>query len=483
MIHWMHHLQNHLSSIRQRASSPRPVLVLFDIDGTILDTRHTLVQLLQAYDAHTGSRYFDGLKCDAIDFADTELLDRLGELGAPPSAHSEVADFLACASRDWDRWIHACEPYAGAMEVIAQVQRAGVVVGLNTARPEAVRRSTLAALNRAGAALNVGFSDALLFMHSGQPGLAPTVAKQQAVLRARAAGYRVAAMVDNEPENLEAIRGIDPEREILLLHADTLYQSRQKDPSIPLVAGSSYRVEHLVDRPRLESGTQWFWGGVESETCLRGFLESPAHQTELDVWPSAGSGKLMVGREGPAEATPLSLQDTLLCLVAMERGARLRLPGSAEVLERTLELMDMLCLGATPGFHLSIPAPADGDAAAIQSLVADSNLGIDLQADPWVTDLARSCNQAQARVAQWQGLGIQGFSFQWRDDPTLPRAIHCLEALGAPQHIEGITNLEAALRTVLFAPASASVHFATPALRPLADDLGTSQPAAGRMRA
>jgi hypothetical protein len=104
-------------------------------------------------------------------------------------------------------------------------RRHNTFVGLNTGRPETQRWITLRALNRLGGPHGAYFDNRLLHMRAN--GWARTVpdSKTLGMRRFRNQDYRVIAMIDNEPENLAAIARIDPKRQILLMHADTLYRS------------------------------------------------------------------------------------------------------------------------------------------------------------------------------------------------------------------------------------------------------------------
>ena len=55
-------------------------------------------------------------------------------------------------------------------------------------------------------------------------------AKVEALEQLRDAGVRVVAVVDNEPEMLQAMSKADVTGEILFLHADTIFASRRGRP-------------------------------------------------------------------------------------------------------------------------------------------------------------------------------------------------------------------------------------------------------------
>ena len=57
MASWMTELAHHAEAMRRRYPEERLIL-LFDIDGTILDSRSTVLQLLRLYDWTHGTSHF-----------------------------------------------------------------------------------------------------------------------------------------------------------------------------------------------------------------------------------------------------------------------------------------------------------------------------------------------------------------------------------------------------------------------------------------
>jgi hypothetical protein len=95
-------------------------------------------------------------------------------------------------------------------------------------------------------------------------------------------GYRVVAVVDNEPEIIEALVAADASHEILFLHADTLYQSRRRTTP-RTVGGRDYAITSLVAERDLPRHVQLVWHGVNDEANLRQFLASQVRWGEVDV--------------------------------------------------------------------------------------------------------------------------------------------------------------------------------------------------------
>jgi len=62
---WMMSLAEHYEETKNRHPEDR-LMILFDIDGTILDMRSIMLYALQSYDVHHDSRFFQNLDIDDI---------------------------------------------------------------------------------------------------------------------------------------------------------------------------------------------------------------------------------------------------------------------------------------------------------------------------------------------------------------------------------------------------------------------------------
>lgn len=225
-----------------RATFPRDhLIILFDIDGTILDGRYMMRYLLQAYDRRYGCDFFSHCPIRDIDFDGDNLDAGLRALAVPADHHAAI--------RDWyrrQRWslaaiLEAYRPFSGVMGVIRWFQsQPRTHVGLNTARPQSLREETLCSLNRLGREHDVRFASDLLVMREDDDRRTVVAAKLAGIEYFRAGGYRPFAMVDNQPQNLEAVAAQDPHGEILLLHAGMVYPQRQALLPAAVVRGEVY---------------------------------------------------------------------------------------------------------------------------------------------------------------------------------------------------------------------------------------------------
>ncbi len=247
MDNWMRQLNNHYRE--ERARHPRDnLLVVFDIDGTIIDMRHVIRYILRRIDRAHGTSHFGHLRAEDIKMHEEDMELFLDQMGI---TRREKRRILSSYRRDlWASTavMEAHKPFEGVFEVIRWFQlQERTFVGLNTGRPESLRFNTHLSLNRLGEAHSVRFKHELLYMKpEGWEGDIPE-AKARGLDVFRSMGYRPIAMIDNEPENLETIALSDAGRGVLLLHADTIFRSRLTLPPWQVVSGRSYDINAFVD--------------------------------------------------------------------------------------------------------------------------------------------------------------------------------------------------------------------------------------------
>jgi hypothetical protein len=206
---WMHRLVEHYRAMRARHPDDE-LVVVFDIDGTIIDTRHLIRHALHLFDRSRGTDHFRSLALDDVDVHETEIASLLSRFDLSERENNEVVEFYLRHLWSHDTLLAAHHPYRGVMEVIRWFQlQPRTVVALNTGRPEAIRRTTLMAMNELGREYRVQFRDDLLLMNAGDWGADVIAAKNVALSALRSRGLRVVAVVDNEPENLELAEALE----------------------------------------------------------------------------------------------------------------------------------------------------------------------------------------------------------------------------------------------------------------------------------
>lgn len=344
MASWMHELACHYETMRQKYPDDK-LLIVFDIDGTILDMRYLVCYLLRRYDSVHGTRFFRNLRLEHLRFHENEIEPLLDALGVPEDQQEVIAAWYRQHLWSMPAILEAHRPYTGVLEVIRWFQiQPDTYVGLNTGRSELLRDETLLSLNELGREFRVAFPDDLLFMRPR--GVADVrEAKRLGIRYFRSRGFRVFAVVDNEPENLEAVAKEDPEREMLLLHAETLFQSRRESLPRGAVAGNHYDITELIQERALPRHIQFVWHGANDRANLEMFLSSRVHWAELDVRFDPTFSRLILRhdsfKERPlrGEEEWLDLEEALQLIKAAGKGVKLDLKAGGALLEATLELV------------------------------------------------------------------------------------------------------------------------------------------------
>jgi hypothetical protein len=245
MNEWMKKLAGHHKKMRT-AHPKEDLMVVFDIDDTILDLRHMIVHVLRSFDRRHGTRHFEPLTTGDIHLTERAIDEILEVLKVPKSDAHRASDWFR--RRSWSSTVtrNGHRPFPGAMDVVHHLQtQPRTFVSLNTGRPESIRHETLHCLNDLGRPYGVGFDDSLLYMNRYGWGLHISESKIDGMAHFRNLGYRIIAFVDNEPENLEAIHRWDTSRDIMLLHADTVFSGLKTRLPKTAISGRAYDVSAL----------------------------------------------------------------------------------------------------------------------------------------------------------------------------------------------------------------------------------------------
>jgi len=208
------------------AESAAPRAVVFDLDGTLVDTVHDICDALNLALADHALRpmTLDETRLMIGAGAHTLVVRALAAAGAP--ADEALAE--ACFARFLDRYAAApsvrSEPYPGVREALSALSDAGCALGVCTNKPHALTRAILEALELApffgeavvgGDALPVRKPDpghllAVLERAGAQPDAAVMVGDSATdVAVARAAGARVVLVAFGYTDRPAATLGAD----------------------------------------------------------------------------------------------------------------------------------------------------------------------------------------------------------------------------------------------------------------------------------
>ncbi len=142
-------------------------------------------------------------------------------------------------------------------------------VGLNTGRPEMIRAETMCSLNKIGKEYKVNFTSDMLYMNVKGWERDVAISKVSGVHHFCQAGYRVIALVDNEPDNLAAVADVDPHKQVLLLHADTIFKSKRRSLPANSVSGTIFDFSELMRNGGVPEHIQFVWHNVNRRSDIR----------------------------------------------------------------------------------------------------------------------------------------------------------------------------------------------------------------------
>ena len=453
----MRRLAEHFEDMRLRYADDQ-LVVVFDIDGTIVDLRWMTYDVLRWYDRAHGTHYFVGIDPEELGFHEEQLPGFLRAHGLSTDECDRVRRWYAEKSWTDHAFLASHRPFHGVLEVIRWFQlQERTSVALNTGRSESMRAATLKSLNALGREFRVTFTDELLLMSPTGDEADIARGKAGAILCLRAAGYRVIAMVDNEPANLRAVAEIDGAEDILLLHADTTFLSQRSTAPQRTVSGTAYRVADLMDE-RLPRHIQLVWRDLGTGEQLERFLSSNVHWGELDVRRDPVTGELVVRGEDFA-TTPhrlgeeqRPLLETLAQLRATGKGAKLLLRENGRTLVETSALLRRIGLGPQ---DLWFAGRIDVLRADGFRVLGDRFPGSVLEAGgdflaPLILGLPDTARQITVMLGSW---GIRRVSLSWGVD-RIADMLTFFASADLEVDVYDPPDLEAFLRAVLLDPAS-----------------------------
>ncbi|MBN1859616.1 HAD family hydrolase [Candidatus Bipolaricaulota bacterium] len=464
---WMTTLARHYAQARSQHPDDS-LLLLFDIDGTILDSRYSLLYLFQTYDLEHGTRHFRDFTLADVEMHERDVGEYVGRMAIDPEEQARIVEWFRN-----HRWSHGAvleshRPYQGVLEVIRWFQlQPNTFVGLNTGRPEAAREETLRSLNELGKEWRVAFDDALLVMNPDDGKTRTATAKALGLRRFQDAGYRIIAMIDNEPSNLEAIAAIDPEGEILLLHADTIFHSKRESLPARAVPGVSYSLRTLLARDRfglqLPRHIEFVWHGLSDWRMIDRFGRSSVRWGECNVRLDRLSRRLVVRSSSLADA-PMRADEEILLLDELlswfsptAKGLKLDLKMGGESLDLVLRRIEEHRFpDERLWFHGRLeriePSGFRRLSRALPGAIIQCPIDFLTPLVLAAPDVARGILD---RITSW---GVTRVSVSWQT-PRIRRMIEQLDAWGFEINVHGAPDLEAFLQAALLLPRSISARF------------------------
>jgi hypothetical protein len=465
MNDWMHALAKQYGDLRRSHPDER-LLVVFDIDGTILDMRYMIRHVLLSYDCRHDTRHFHGLEVDDIRVHENDVDRYLESLPMPDGERERVLDWYVARRWSADSVLASHRPYRGVLDVIRWFQiQEKTFVALNTGRPEEIRGETLRSLNALGREYRVRFDSELLHMNPRRDEAGIAASKVEGLRRFRQEGFRIVAAVDNEPGNIEAMANADAGREILFLHAQTLFRS-QPTATPRTVRGRDYDITRLVGEHDLPGHVQMVWHGLNDARNLRQFLGSAVRWGEADI--RRDPLDRLVLRHDSFERTPWRRDEELITLDSlmdlMNRQAKsfkLDLKEGGDLIDRVLDkIRERRIEDERLWFNGDIETL--GEDGFCKLLDAHPHAVIQCSVDFLAPLILAMPRMAREILAMLEGWGITRLSISWKTEAKRQVFEH-LDRWGYEVNFYDVPDLEAFLQAALMLPRSLTAEFSFPA--------------------
>lgn len=227
MRDWTRALLHHHETALRRFPHQR-LLVLFDVDGTFLDMRLALTELLRAYDAAHATAHFADLTPSQLDLFGRGVETLLEHCRVPATEQPQVLAWYQRHRHAGDMLRLAHAPYRGLLALAAWLHRQPrTAAGINSARPEFLRQDTLRGLNALATGHELIFTDTLAWFTPQGWRDDITAAKRAALSHAARRGERVIAHIDSNAQVLAGLAASDLDDDLLLLQSDDLLHGPQ----------------------------------------------------------------------------------------------------------------------------------------------------------------------------------------------------------------------------------------------------------------
>ena len=430
--------------------------------------RSLILYVLKAYDSEYDTRFFQKLKVTDINVYENQVDCLLEELQVPSQLHTEILDWF-----NKNRWspkhiLQSHQPLSGVLEVIKWFQlQPNTIVGLNTGRPESLKNDTLMSLNRLGKEFKVKFASSLLFMNPLGGEQEVENSKVAGIQYFQERGFKIFAFIDNEPENLKAVSKIDQFREILLLHANTIFETNISGLPSHTVKGRICDLTELIPEKSLPKHIQFVWRGINDKTNLQQFLTSDINWGECGVQLDQIGEELILRHDSFKGSPPLGadeggfcLNDLLSCVTKAGKSIKIDLNAGGVIVEKVIESIDVHGLD---DFRLWFNCNAE----SLQELgvwkLSKKYPNAILQADvdflvPLICSTPHKVRETLNIFTEW---GVNRFSIRWQS-LNLQSFFDQMYEWGFEVNIYNTPDLESFLKAALLMPQSITSDFNFP---------------------
>jgi hypothetical protein len=279
------------------------------------------------------------------------------------------------------------------------------------------------------------------------------------------AGYRVFAAIDNEPASLTALADADIDEEVLLLHADTIFETPQSRLPAGAVGGAKYEITELITEKALPHKVQLVWHGLNDDANVRQFLASNVEWAEFDVRVDP-AGKLVVRHDSFGDTSIgeenefLAFDDVLQRFDAFHKSIKVDIKEGGAFIDRIITLVKKTNLAADRLWfngHIEVL----GEEGFRKLATAFPGTIIQCRIDFLVPLIKILPDEGKRILDMLCGWGINRFSVPW-GIPGLTHTVDRTERWGFEVNIYNVPDLESFLKAVLQQPRSITSDFNFP---------------------
>ena len=275
--------------------------------------------------------------------------------------------------------------------------------------------------------------------------------------------------MDNEPANLAAIAEVDPSHEIMLLHADTIFESQRKALPPRSVSGDVYDLTQLAQETHLPRHVQLVWHGINDARNLRLFLASNVAWGEADVRLDPASEQLVLRHDPLDGAHPcrgedlLPLEEVLESVGASGKSIKLDLKEGGPVVHESLAALQNAGFDDPQvWFNANAHVLGKEGFAVLQDAYPSAIFQVPI--DAMVPILLSRPEEGLERLEELRSWGINRLSVKW-DKPQMSTLVDRLNSWGFETNVYNVPDLKAFLKTALLQPRSITSDFNFPQWR------------------
>lgn len=459
---WMKTLSQHYDQVQEWYPKEK-LMILFDIDGTIIDLQYLLYNALRLFDQVHDSHYFYRMVPEDVTVTESELDVLLKEWEVPSKKRKKFHTWYATyrvSSQAISR------PLKGSIEVIRWFQmQPNVEVGFKSSSSLLYKKNIFDMLNTFGEKWLIQIPEELVFF-SGKKFDETTI--KTCIKHFLKLGYKLFAIIDNEPDVLEIVSKIKGSRDILCLHANTIFSSKSFRTPSKATQGKEYDLTELISEKDLPPNIQLVWHGINDEDNLYQFLINPnICWGEVDVQVIMDDGSLVINHDPIGKDTLLDSSKKQMILAPVvasfqekNKSIKLDLKSGGATLDKVLERI------ASSNFQ-EHELWFNGSIEVLKEegfrLISDEHPQSILQCpiDFLTPIMSAMPDKAQEILQEFTSWGINRFSLSWQQDDHL-KPLKSIQEWGYEVNIYGVRDLAEFLQAILLTPRSITSDFNFP---------------------